>query len=95
MLAENEVLEAFAEIIVRRCYFHSSADVDESIAGYCLTLFLTGYGATPAEAAVCWDRAMEFAAKCVQTVQAHGSGARNPKNSAKIRRAPSSTHVGA
>ncbi len=77
MLAENEVLEAFAEITVRRCYFHSSADVDESIAGYCLTLFLTSYGATPAQAAVCWDRAMEFAAKCVQTVQAHEGRAKS------------------
>jgi hypothetical protein len=69
MLGANEALEAFAEIIVRRCYFHGGGDMDESDAGYCLTLFLTGYGATPAKAAVCWDGAMEFAAGCVQRWQ--------------------------
>ena len=71
VLGENEVLEAFAEIMVRRCYFHCSADADESVAGYCLTLFLTGYGATPAKTALCWDRAIEFAAGCVLRVQPH------------------------
>jgi hypothetical protein len=71
MLGANETLEALAEIIVRRCYFHFSTDPEESDAGYCMTLFLTGYGATPAKAAECWDRAMEFAAACVLRLQPH------------------------
>ncbi len=71
MLSANESLEALAEIIVRRCYFHRSIDAEESDAGYCLTLFLTGYGATPAKAAECWGRAMDFAAACVLRLHPH------------------------
>ncbi len=70
-LGANEALEALAEIVVRRCYFHRRTDAEESDAGYCLTLFLTGYGATPAKAAACWDRAMEFATACVLKLQPH------------------------
>jgi hypothetical protein len=71
MLDGNEALEALAEIVVRRCYFHGSTDTKESDAGYCMTFFLTGYGATPSKAAECWDRAMEFAAACVLRLQPH------------------------
>jgi hypothetical protein len=66
-LEENEELEATAEIVVRRCYFHlctEDAVLGESEAGYSLTLFLTGYGASPNEAANCWAQAMEYAAGC-------------------------------
>jgi hypothetical protein len=71
MLEANEALEALAEIVVRRCYFHRNADAEESEAGYCLTLFLTGYGVTPAKAAASWDCAMNFAAGCVLKLQPH------------------------
>lgn len=71
MLGANEALEALAEIIVRRCYFHGSTNAEESDAGYCMTLFLTGYGATPAKAAECWDSAMEFAAVCALRLHPH------------------------
>lgn len=68
-LEANESLEASAEIVVRRCYFHRGASLEESDAGYCLTLFLIGYGASPGEAAECWERALEFAAECLLKVQ--------------------------
>lgn len=71
MLEANEALEALAEIVVRRCYFHRNANAEESEAGYCLTFFLTGYGATPARAAESWDCAMDFAAGCVLNLQPH------------------------
>jgi hypothetical protein len=71
MLDGNEALEALAEIVVRRCYFHGSTGAEESDPGYCMTLFLTGYGATPSKAAECWDRAMEFAAACVLRLLPH------------------------
>jgi len=64
-LEENETLEASAEIVVRRCYFHrgtSAEAMSESDPGYCLTLFLTGYGASPADAAENWDQAIGFTA---------------------------------
>lgn len=71
LLEANEALEATAEIVVRGCYIHPSADAEESDLGYCLTLFLTGYGATPVEAAGCWGRAMEFAARCWLELDPH------------------------
>jgi hypothetical protein len=78
-LNNDEVLEATVEIVVRRCYFHHIAEMDESRDtsqdssddGYCLTLFLTGYGASPAEAADRWERALEMAAACLLELPLH------------------------
>jgi hypothetical protein len=64
MLEENKELEATAEIMVRRCYFHRNGNMEESDAGYCMTMFLTGYGARPEAAARSWEEAMDFAARC-------------------------------
>ncbi len=69
MLEADEALEATAEMVVRRCYFHRGTEAEESDAGYCLTLWLTGYGASPAEAAECWTRALELAAGCLLKLQ--------------------------
>lgn len=74
-LEANESLEALAEIVVRRCYFHPETNLEESDAGYCLTLFLTGYGATPGEAAESWERTLEFAARCLLKLQPPEAGA--------------------
>jgi hypothetical protein len=65
LLETNAVLEATADIVVRRCYFHHSGKAEESDAGYCLTLFLSAYGSSPAAAHECWERAMDLAAGCV------------------------------
>ena len=54
-----------AEIVVRRCYFHPAGNAEESDAGYCLTLFLIGYGTTEAKAAECLAAAMGVAAECL------------------------------
>ena len=80
LLEANTTLEASAEIVVRRCYFHHVASIDrapsstalcsanrmaeESDAGYCLTQFLTGYGRSPAEAQEGWEQALDFAVAC-------------------------------
>jgi hypothetical protein len=68
-LEANESLEACAEIVVRRCYFHPGTRPEESDAGYCLTLFLIGYGTSPDKAAECWGRTLEFAAECLLQLQ--------------------------
>jgi hypothetical protein len=68
-LEANESLEALAEVVVRRCYFHRGTKLEESDAGYCLTLFLTGYGTSPDEAAECWEHALKFAAECLLKLQ--------------------------
>jgi len=67
-LEANEGLAALAEIVVRRCYFHRASD-EESDAGYCLTLFLIGYGTSPDEATKCWERTLEFAAECLRRMR--------------------------
>jgi hypothetical protein len=76
LLETNASLEATAEIVVRRCYFHHSREADESDAGYCLTLFLSAYGASPPEAAECWERTLEFAAGCLLRLQPHDERAK-------------------
>ncbi len=74
-MEEDEELEASAEIVVRRCYFHRNAlhcnategeAMEESDAGCCLTLFLSGFGRTAEEAAERWTRALEVAGKCLR-----------------------------
>jgi hypothetical protein len=69
-LDDDEELEATVEIVVRRCYFHRGGAA-ESDAGYCLTLFLTGYGASPMVAAERWERALELASICLLQLQPH------------------------
>lgn len=68
-LETDEALEATAEAVVRRCYFHGAARAEESDAGYCLTLWVTGYGASAAEAGERWATAMELAAGCLVKLQ--------------------------
>ena len=74
LLDSNERLHASAEIVVRRCYFHRAMfhytkQPEESDAGYCLTLFLTGHGATEDAARECWEQAIGFAIECLQRLQ--------------------------
>jgi hypothetical protein len=68
-LEANQSLEACAEIVVRRCYFHRETKPEDSDAGYCLTLFLTGYGASPGEAARCWECTLQYSAECLLQLQ--------------------------
>ena len=75
MLEADEALEATAEIVVRRCYFHRGTEPEESDNGYCMTLWLAGYGTTLAEAAKCGTRALELAAGCLLKLQPHGERA--------------------
>ena len=77
LMEANEALEATAEIVVRRCYFHCeiaaeesgdgdcNASADTSDAGYCLTLYLSGYGDCAEAAARSWEQALELASGCM------------------------------
>jgi hypothetical protein len=76
LLDANAALQATADIVVRRCYFHhgfvhSGDEAEESDDGYCLTFFLSAYGSSAAEAAGCWERAMDFAAGCLLKLHPH------------------------
>jgi hypothetical protein len=83
-LDNDEELQGAAEIVVRPCYFHPSAEAgasgstswDASDGGYCFTLFLTGYGASPEEAADRWARTLGLAAKCLLELSLHEGGAK-------------------
>ena len=70
MLGANESLEAIGEIVVRRCYFHREASPEESDAGYSLTFFLAGYGASADAALECWEQTLAFAGECLLNLQA-------------------------
>lgn len=79
LLEADDALEATAEIVVRRCYFHrttlsseSTGTPDEtSDAGYCLTLYLSGFGASAGEATERWSQAVQVAAKCLLQLPPH------------------------
>ena len=71
-LSANQALEAIAEVVVRRCYFHKKEDPEDSDAGYSLTLFLTGYGDSAAEAAENLTAAMELASESLVKLQLPG-----------------------
>jgi len=71
LLETNATLEATADIVVRRCYFHPRGKAADSDAGYCLTLFLSAYGSSPAEADACWERAIDFVTECVLKLGPH------------------------
>ena len=62
-------LEAYAEAVVRRCYFHKKENPEESDAGYSLTLFLAGYGDSAAMAAEKLKVAMELAGESLLKLQ--------------------------
>jgi hypothetical protein len=68
-LSANEALEATAEAVVRRCYFHKKDDPEESDVGYSLTLFLSGYGDSAAKAAENLKAAMELAGEVLVKLQ--------------------------
>ena len=73
----GEELDATAaEIVLRRCYFHTDTRADSATEdGYCLTLYLSGYGATPAAAAERWQQALRLAAGCLPGLSPKDSGA--------------------
>jgi hypothetical protein len=68
LLQAGEELEASGEVVVRRCYFHRRDEPEESDAGYCLTLFLNGYGSSKEAAQESCGRALALAAECLLRV---------------------------
>jgi hypothetical protein len=45
---------ASADFVVRRCYSHTSADPDESESGFCVTVYVSGFGGQEDEARKNW-----------------------------------------
>ncbi|MBI2682144.1 MAG: hypothetical protein HYX26_02815 [Acidobacteriales bacterium] len=54
LLAKAPDMSVAAEFIIRRCYFHRSADMEKSDDGFCITFYLAGYGDDEDQARLRW-----------------------------------------
>ena len=61
LLRKAPEIAASAEVVVRRCYFHRSGSADDSEPGFCITLYVFGYGDDEHEAKRRWVVAMQLA----------------------------------
>src|SRR5262249_38448164 len=46
------------ELLIRRCYFHPECNPDESVTGYCISAYVSGFGENEAEARQRWSIAL-------------------------------------
>ena len=54
LLGKAPDISVSTEFIIRRCYFHRTADTDESEDGFCITFYLAGYGDDEDQARLRW-----------------------------------------
>jgi hypothetical protein len=47
-------MAASVELVIRRCYFHPDGKPDESVDGFCITAYISGFGEDEAEARKRW-----------------------------------------
>jgi hypothetical protein len=61
LLERAPEMAASVELVVRRCYYHSDpnpAASRESVSGFCLTTYVSGFGEDEPEARKCWSIAL-------------------------------------
>lgn len=58
LLKRAPEMQAATELIIRRCYFHPVGNPDESDHGFCITVYVSGYGNDEAEARLRWSIAL-------------------------------------
>jgi len=51
-------MAATVELLIRRCYFHPDGSPDESVTGYCISAYVSGFGDGEAEARQRWGIAL-------------------------------------
>lgn len=51
-------MSASVEFVIRRCYYHPPGRPDESVAGFCITTYVSGFGNDETEARMRWSIAM-------------------------------------
>jgi hypothetical protein len=78
-LETKDSIAATVEIVVRRCYFHRETkprkfretgwDMNESDAGYCLTMYVSGFGNSGEGATAAWEQAIGLAGACLLQLQ--------------------------
>lgn len=54
LLAKAPDFAAAVEFVVRRCYFHAGKDLASSDNGFCITVYVTGFGDSDEEARKRW-----------------------------------------
>lgn len=58
LLDRAPAMQAAIEFIIRRCYFHPDANLDESTDGFSITAYVSGYGHDETEARLHWSIAL-------------------------------------
>lgn len=82
LLGKAPEVSAAAEFVIRRCYFHRSADPADSTDGCCITFYLSGYGDDEDQARRRWSIALDLVQNAiVQVTHAKQTGsADRPSN---------------
>jgi hypothetical protein len=60
LLARVPEMPASAEFVVRRCYFHTATTLEKSCAGFCVTVYVFGFGESSAQARLRWAIAVKL-----------------------------------
>jgi hypothetical protein len=63
--------EALVEICIRRCYYHRTADMEESESGFCLCIYVSGYGDDETHAHVNWAIALQLVQNAILQFTEH------------------------
>jgi hypothetical protein len=58
LLERAPEMSASFELVIRRCYYHSDGRPDESASGFCMTIYVSGFGNDEAEARQRWSIAL-------------------------------------
>jgi hypothetical protein len=58
LLQRAPEIPATAELIIRRCYYHPDDNPDESANGFCITIYISGFGEDELEARQRWSIAL-------------------------------------
>jgi hypothetical protein len=58
LLERAPEMAAAVELVIRRCYFHSDGNPDESASGFCMSAYVSGFGDNEPEARQRWSIAL-------------------------------------
>jgi hypothetical protein len=58
LLKRTPEMAASIELVIRRCYYHPDAKPDESLSGFCITTYVSGFGEDEPEARKPWSIAL-------------------------------------
>ena len=71
LLQRAPQMKAAIELVIRRCYYHPEGSSEDSSEGFCITVYISGFGNDQAEACKRWSIAITLLQHAL--VQAAGS----------------------